>query len=73
MKNTNRGCTRTCDKGRRDDSTGVEAPGGLEFNRVLGDLRQPLQSDPGVLSVQYELLHTGTITLDPKTLKIRHF
>lgn len=64
---------RTCNKGRRDDSTGVEAPGSLEFNRVLSDLPQPLQSDPRVLSIQYELLHTGTITLDPKTLKIWHF
>lgn len=61
LKNLTTGRVCTCNKGGGDDSAGVQAPGSLEFNGVLCGLGQPLQPDPRVLSIQYELLHAPKI------------
>lgn len=58
-------CVCTCNKGSGDDGAGVETPGSLEFNSVLGGLSQTLQTYPCVLSIQDELLRAQTDKLDP--------
>lgn len=69
MKNINTGRVCTCNKSSGDNSAGVETPGSLEFDSVLGGLSQPFQSYPRVLSIQYELLHARPNKLDPNPVK----